>query len=211
MRRSYVAAFALALAFWGAPAGAQQAQTKPTDPPRGPATFDAAAIRRQAAQRAEFHTLLSDPDPMVRLATMQEAMRAGDASQRQMAIDAGLASNESAMVEMALRGVLANVQQIVMEFVDAEGKPTVEGGSASLRLTITNFDKETGHMEGTSACNGDPKWTGQIQGTVFTFNAANNWCSGTLNWVTESVDFRGRVNLTAGSSQGNRNAVWKPR
>ncbi len=198
-------------ALWGGAAGAQQTQQKPADAPRAPATFDAAAIRRLAAQRAEFRTLLADPDPMVRLATMQEAIRAGDASQRQMAIDAGLVSNESAMVEMALRGVLANVQQIVMEFVDAEGKPTVEGGAASLRLTVTRFDTDTGHVEGTSACYNNPKWTGQLQGIVLSFNAENNACSGTLSWTTESGDFRGRVNISGGNSQGNRNAVWKPR
>ncbi|MGI4976811.1 MAG: hypothetical protein ACRYG6_07695 [Janthinobacterium lividum] len=211
MRRHCVAACALLFVLCGGTAGARQTQTKPSDVPKAPATFDAAAIRRLAAQRAEFRTLLSDPDPTVRLATMQEAIRAGDASQRQMAIDAGLASNESAMVEMALRGVMANIQQIVMEFVDAEGKSTVDGRSANFRLTITHFDTETGHVEGTAACANNPKWSGQLQGTVLSFNTDNNWCSGVLNWTAESGDFRGRVNTDNGSASANRNAVWKPR
>lgn len=208
MRRPFVAASTLALALSCAPAGAQQ---RPPDPPRPPVTFDPAAIRRQAAQLAEFKALLADPDPIVRLLTMRETIRAGDAMQRQMAIEIGLASNESAMVEMALRGLLANIQQILIEFVDVEGKPTLEGGTASLRLTITQFSAETGRLEGTIACPNEPKWSGQIQGTVISFNMANNWCSGTLTWAGESGDFRGRVNIDNGFARGNRNAVWKPR
>ncbi len=209
MRSSFVAVFVAALALAWAPAEAQQA--KAVEPARAAPVFDAAAIRRQAAQLAEFRTLLADPDPTVRLLTLREAIRAGDATQRQMAIEMGLASNESEMLELALRGMMANIHQIIMEFVDAEGKLTTAGNTASLRLTVTQFDMETGQIQGTSACNGTPKWSGQLQGVMLVFNADTNMCSGSLTWVSDPGDFRGRVNLYSGQTEGNRNAIWKPR
>jgi hypothetical protein len=201
----------MTFALWVSPGVSQQTQQKPSEAARSGTGFDPAAIRRQAAQLAEFRKLLADPDPSVRLLTMREALRAGDSSQRQLSIEAGLASGESAMIELALRGVMMNIQQIVIEFVDAEGKPTVEGGTASLRLTVGQFNTETGQLSGPSACGNQPKWSGQLQGTVFSFNADNHWCSGTLTWVTESAEFLGRVNIYLGEAQGNRNGVWKPR
>lgn len=188
-----------------------QTPPKPADPPRAAAVFDAASIRRQAAQIAEFRALLSDPDATIRLITMREAIRAGDAVQRQIAIEAGLASSESTMLDVALRGVMMNIQQMIIEFVDADGKPTTEGGAASLRLTVGEFNPESGQIRGTSVCSGGPKWSGQSQGVVFSFNSESSYCSGTLNWTPESGDFRGRVNINGGTSQGNRNAIWKPR
>lgn len=211
MHHRSLAVTAVLMVLWTSQLLAQTA-SKPADAPRTAAgTFDAANIRRQAAQMAEFRALLSDPDPTVRLITMREAIRAGDAGQRQMAIDAGLSSSESAMLDIALRGVMVNIQQIIIEFADADGKPSVEGGVANLRLTLAEFNPESGQTKGTSAYNGSPKWSGQLQGVVFSFNAENHWCSGTLSWNSESGDFRGRVNITAGTSQGNRNAIWKPR
>ena len=191
---------------------ASQAQSpaKP-EPPRPAATFDAASIRRQAAQLAEFRSLLADPDSTVRLLTMREAMRAGDATQRQLAIDAGLASNESAMMEQALRGIFSNIQQIVIEFTDADGKVTAEGSLASFRLTVSQFDPETGKTSGSSSCAFDMKWAGQLQGSVFSFDTNGHGCSGTLSWAADTGDFRGRVNTDNGAPKATRAAVWKPR
>ena len=197
------------MALGWAPAEAQQA--KAAEPARAAPVFDPAAIRRQAAQLAEFRALLADPDPTVRLLTLREAIRAGDATQRQMAIEMGLASNESAMLELALRGVMANIHQIVMEFVDAEGKSTTAGDAASLRLTVTQFDTESGQIQGTSVCSGNAKWSGQLQGTILAFNTDNNSCSGFLTLVSDPGDLRGHINLYFGQTAGNRNAIWKPR
>ena len=187
-----------------------QTSPKPADPPRAAAPFDVASIRRQATQMAEFRALLSDPDSAVRLLAMREAIRAGDATQRQLAIDAGLASNESSMVEQALRGIMVNTRQIVVEFVDADGKPlATAGGFSSIAIPVGQFNPETGQMEGIGAC--ARKWSGQLQGTVFSFNNEDHACSGSLSWTAETGDFRGHVNIDQGRTDANRNAVWKPR
>lgn len=185
---------------------------KPAEAPRPQATFDAASIRRQAGGLAEFRAMLADPDSNVRLLAMREAIRVGDASQRQMAIEAGLASNESSMVEVALRGILTNVQQIVIEATDAEGKITIDGKSPALKLSVVQFDSETGKASGVSSCNAntglDGKWSGQFQGSVFSFDTLSHYCSGTLIWSGDTADFRGRVNM---DSKSPRLSVWKPR
>ena len=183
------------------------AQTQPKQ--SAPARIDPADIRQMAKQRAEFRALLADPDADVRLLTMREAIVHGDAMQRSAAIEAGLASNETAMLEQALRGVMAGTQSIVIEFVDKDGKLTTEGDVASLRLAVTSFDAGTGRIDGTLSCQGNPAFIGQIQGVVFTFK--QEVCSGTLAWSSDTGDFRGRVNLYFGQSKSNRDAVWKPR
>ena len=187
---------------------------KPAEAPRPQATFDAASIRRQAGVLAEFRAMLADPDSNVRLLAMREAIRVGDASQRQMAIEAGLASNESSMVEVALRGILTNVQQIVIEATDAEGKITIDGKSPALKLSVVQFDSETGKASGVSSCvpgGGDGKWSGQFQGSVFSFDTLSHYCSGTLSWSGDTADFRGRVNTDNGDPKYTHLSVWKPR
>ena len=184
---------------------------KPAEAPRPQATFDAASIRRQAGGLAEFRTMLADPDSNVRLLAMREAIRVGDASQRQMAIEAGLASNESSMLEIALRGILINVQQIVIEFTDAEGKVTIDGNKSALKMSLVQFDPETGKASGASSCpfgGSEGKWSGQFQGSVFSFDTLSHYCSGTLIWSGDTADFRGRVNM---DSKSPRLSVWKPR
>lgn len=202
-------ATATAFLVLGALQATAQPTAKPTDPPRTAATFDAAAIRRRAAQMTEFQALLADPDPMVRLLTLREAIRAGDELQRRTAIDSGLASNEASMLEQALRGVLSNTHQIIFEFVDTDGKPTTKGNLATLTMSLTKFDSETGQMEGMGFCG--RQWSGQLQGIVMNFGEVQNVCSGSLAWVVEAGDFRGHLNLTYGELAGNRSAVWKPR
>ena len=187
------------------------AQPAPQKPP-APGQINPAEIRRQAAQRAEFRALLADPDADVRLLTMREAIVNGDAIQRSAAIDAGLASNETAMLEQALRGVMTDTQVITIEFLDKDGKITTESGPANLRLEIKKFDPATGRFEGNIACRDNPAFVGQLQGAVFAFRQApTTWCNGTLTWSPETGDFRGRINFDNGSPTGNRNAVWKPR
>ena len=209
MRRWILTAPAVLLVVWAGQAEAQQPQ-KPAEASRVAKAIDPAAIRRQAAQLAEFRALLSDPDPNVRLLMMREAIANGDPTQHDLAIEAGLASNEVSMLNAALRGVLADTHQIVVEFLDKDGKPTVERGPSNLRLTIESFNADTGHVAGKITCN-DAKWSGQLQGTVISLNSENYYCSGTLNWSTETGDFRGHFNISAGQTDGNRNAVWKPR
>lgn len=209
MRNRFVAVLVAALTPWVGQAGAQQ--QKPAEAPRVARTFDPAAIRRQAAQIAEFRALLSDPDGPVRLLAMREAIANGDGTQRGLAIEAGLASNESVMLDAALKGILANTHQIIIEFIDKEGNPSVDGNTSSIRLTANKFDIDTGHIEGKTPCNNGKGWSGQLQGTVFSFIDDSYICNGTLKWSADTGDFRGRVNFTNGQSAGNRNAVWKPR
>ena len=93
--------------------------------------IDAAEIRRQAAQRAEFRALLADPDADVRLMTMRAAIQSGDEAEREAAIAAGLASNETAMLEQAIRGIMKSTQTIIIQFADGDGKPVgLDNGGA---------------------------------------------------------------------------------
>ena len=204
MRSTFPMATAFLVLLMALPAGAQTQQKQDA-----PARIDPAQIRQMAKQRAEFRALLSDPDADVRLLTMREAIVNGDAMQRSAAIEAGLASNETAMLEQALRGVMVGTHAIVIEFLDKDGKLTTEGDVASMRLVVTSFDAGTGRIEGTLPCGNDPKFVGQLQGVVLTFR--QDICTGTLVWSSETGDFRGRVNLHFGEAKWNRNAVWKPR
>ena len=185
---------------------------KTPDPPRPAAVFDPAAIRKQAAQMAEFRVLLSDPDPNVRLLTMQEAMRSGDAVMREMATEAGLASSESAIINVALTGLLANVQQIVLENVDKDGKLTTPGSRASVVLHVKVFDQDTGKISGiVDTRTSDSTWSGQIKGNVLSFSTTNGSWSGALLWSAETGDFRGRINPNSGRQDGLATVVWKVR
>ena len=199
------------IALSGAAAFAQPAAPPAPQKPPAPGQINPAEIRRQAAQRAEFRALLADPDADVRLLTMREAIVNGDAIQRSAAIEAGLASNETAMLELALRGVMTDTQVVTIEFLDKDGKITTEGGNANMRLLVKKFDPATGRFEGDIACGGNPAFVGQLQGAVFAFKQNENWCSGTLTWSPETGDFRGRINFNNGNPVANRNAVWKPR
>ena len=192
--------------------GAAFAQPAPQKPP-APGQINPADIRRQAAQRAEFRALLADPDADVRLLTMREAIVNGDAIQRSSAIEAGLASNETALLEQALRGIMTDTQVVTIEFLDKDGKITTEGGVANLRLQIKKFDPATGRFEGDIACRGNNlSFIGQLQGAVFAFRQTpDTWCNGNLTWSAETGDFRGRINFGNGDPTANRNAVWKPR
>lgn len=183
------------------------------EPPRPQVSFDAASIRRQVAGLSEFKALLADPDPNLRLLTMREGIRVGDATQRQMAIEAGLASNESSMIEIALRGIIVNIQQIIIESTDAEGKVAIDENNIVLKLTVDKFDLDTGRMSGVSNCvfGDDGKWSGQFQGTVFSFNILNQHCSGTVSWSAETANFVGRIRTDVFGHRGTVTVAWKPR
>lgn len=187
------------------------AQQRPAEASRPAPAFDPAAIRRQAAQLDEFRALLADPSVTVRLLTIRDAITGSDPTMRQFAMDAGLSSNEPAMIEVTLRGILVNTQQMIIEFVNDEGKPILESNPATLRLTIEKFDANTGKIEGIGAGNYNTKWSGQLQGVTFAFLGIDQHMSGSLRWAGETGDFRGRVNINYGDPRGNRNAVWKPR
>ena len=187
------------------PAQSVSAQEKPN----GPARLDAAEIRRQAAQLTELRTLLADPDAHVRLFTMREAILKGDAVQRSTAIEAGLASNETSLLELAVGGILATTQEAIIEFVDSDGKLLPDAKPASLRMTITSYNFNTGRIEGEISCPGHTVFQGQLQGAVFSFKQA--FCSGALSWSGATGDMRGRMNLNRGQPDGNRSAVWRPR
>lgn len=175
----------------------------------GPARLDAAEIRRQAAQLTELRALLADPDAHVRLFTMREAILKGDAVQRSTAIEVGLASDETSLLELAVGGILANTQEAIIEFVDSDGKLLPNAQPSSLRMTITSYNFNNGRIEGNLSCPGSPTFQGQLQGAVFSFK--QYLCSGALSWSGATGDMRGRMNLNGGQPDGNRSAVWRPR
>lgn len=176
-----------------------------------PATLDPAAIRREATKLAELRALLADPDPNVRLLTMREFARSGDAVQRQLVIEAGLSSAEAALQEAALRAVLANVQQIVMHVTPLDGKGSDGKEFDNFALTVSSFESETGRVAGQAG----NKWSGQLQGNVFSFRGDccgySNNMQGSFIWDAEAGEFRGIVNTNGGQASATRKASWRPR
>ena len=184
----------------------------------GPKRIDAAEIRRQAAQRAELRALLADPDADVRLMTMRAAILNGDDNEREAAITAGLASNETAMLEQAIRGIMKSTQTIIIQFADADGKPvTVDNngaggeGTESIRMAVAKFDPTTGRVEGTLSCVSTPTFQGQFQGAIFAFQ--QNYCAGSLAWSPDTADFRERIMIMSNNG-GKKNmtvtGIWRP-
>ena len=169
-----------------------------------PGSLDIASIRRQAAQLAEVRAVLADPDPNIRLLAIREIARAGDPVQRQIAIEMGLASAESAMQEVAIRALMVNVIQIVFVINDADGKPATKGRSNYI-LTVSKFDADTGRIEGST-------WNGQLQGVVFNFRASDSYIIiGRLIWDPEAGEFKGNINFHNGDADEDRRATWRPR
>lgn len=182
-----------------------------------PRRIDAAEIRRQAAQRAELRALLADPDADVRLMTMRAAILNGDEAERGAAIAAGLASNETAMLEQAIRGIMKSAQTIIIQFADGDGKPvSLDNGGAggpgteAIQLAVTKFDPETGRVEGKTFCRSNGMFQGQFQGVIFAFRA--DYCSGSLAWSSDTADFRGRVAVDGYSNAKNMTVtgIWRP-
>ena len=182
---------------------AQRPRTQPqTQTTRPAVALDAAAIRSQAARMAELRALLADPDPNVRLLTIREMARSGDPAQRQMAVDAGLSSAETALQEVALLVLLTGTEQIFIALANPDGSSPVDG-STSLVLAVGTFDPESGRLSGKT-------WSGQLQGTVFSF-ASRDGSAGRLVWEAESNEFRGIITSTGRRAKGERKAVWRPR
>ena len=182
---------------YGQPADKAQARSAELDP---------AAIRREAAKLAELRALLADSDPNVRLLTIREVARNGDAAQRQLAIEAGLSSAEGALQEAALRALMASVQQIVLQVAPQDGKEEGRKDIASFVLSVEKFDPETGRING----RGYSGWNGQVQGGMFTFSNGTSM-SGNLAWDAEAGEYRGTVNTEHGRTSGARKVSWRPR
>ena len=190
-------------------ASAQQSAKPLASGPAAVAGINAGSIRQRAAKAAEFRALLADPDPTVRLLTIQDAIAGGDPAQRQMAIEAGLASNESSLLDAALRGVLADTTTVIIEYAGKDGQPST-GPVPSMRLVISKFDPVTGRFNGPGLCDGG-EMSGQFQGTTFTFSSGGGTCRGSLVWSAENGEFRGRVSDGGGRADAAHNASWKPR
>lgn len=169
------------------------------------AALDPAAIRREAVKLAELRALLADPDPNVRLLTIREVARNGDAAQRQLAIEAGLSSAEGALQEAALRALMANVQQIVLQVTPQDGKESRKDVT-SFVLSVEKFDPETGRINGRNYSG----WNGQVEGGMFTFSNGT-YMSGSLVWDAEAGEYRGTVNTDYGRTSGARRVSWRPR
>lgn len=115
------------------------------------------------------------------------------------------------MVELALRSVLTDAQQLVISLSAPDDRPAQATRQAarrtareasSLVLTITSFDVDTGKFSGRLL-------SGQLQGTVLSFVKGNE--SGKLVWDSESAEFRGTVDLRNNQADLDRGASWRPR
>ncbi|WP_458098532.1 hypothetical protein [Roseomonas sp. WA12] len=186
------------------------AQDQRPSAPRG-APLSPAQLRQQAQQQGtqltEWRTLLNDPDVNLRLIAIREAVRHPDPNVRQIALEVGLASEEAAILEAALRGLLAGTQRITFVYVDKEGRPLEGQNEGRYILNIEVADADAGRYGGATNCNG--RWTGQLQGRILAFASTSDFCAGTATWSPERGEFRGR--MRANGSSSFQEIVWRPR
>jgi hypothetical protein len=190
-------------------ASAAWAQDQRSDAPRG-TPLTPAQLRQQAqqqgAQLTEWRTLLNDPDVNTRLIAIREAVRHPNPNVRQIALEVGLASEEAAILEAALRGLLAGTQRITFVYVDKEGQPLEGQNEGRHILNVEVADADTGRYGGTTNCNA--RWTGQLQGRILTFASNGDFCAGTVTWIPERSEFRGRMRSMGTSFH---EIAWRPR
>lgn len=77
-------------------------------------------------------------------------------------------------------------------------------------MAVTKFDPVTGQVEGKLSCLGNSTFQGQFQGAVFAFR--QDYCSGSLAWSSDTVDFRGRITVAAYGNSKNVivTGSWRP-
>ncbi|MFC7694886.1 hypothetical protein ACFQY5_41035 [Paeniroseomonas aquatica] len=142
----------------------------------------------------------------LRLIAIREAVRHPNSNVRQIAFEVGLASEEAAILEAALRGLLAGTQRITFVYVDKEGQPLEGQNEGRHILNVEVADADTGRFSGTTGCN--TRWTGQLQGRILAFASNGDYCAGTVTWNLERGEFRGRMRP---AGIGFQEIVWRPR
>ena len=70
------------------------------------------AIEARAADLEQAMALISDPDPMVRLAGMEEILKSGDGLKISLATTTAMQSDDTTMKGLAMRGFIVNQGQI---------------------------------------------------------------------------------------------------
>lgn len=186
------------------------------------AQLDPASIRRKAAEVAERKTLLADPDANARLLAMQQAIASPDPAIRGLTIQTGLASNETDLVNTALRGTLTGCSTMLIQYeppkqrgrsVPAVDEPPIgTRQNATLILTTTAFDPATGRVAGVSTCPQSTvgEWTGAVLSSAMTFVTQRNTCHARLEWSAEANEFRGLLTVSCNPAGANLLASWNP-
>ncbi len=83
--------------------------------------------RKRAREIQEIKQVLADPDQTVRLAAFDAMVGSGNATQREMALDAGLASTDSVLRNLAFKHALLGQDQIsITLIVDTEASKVVQ-------------------------------------------------------------------------------------
>ena len=84
----------------------------------GLAAWHASAVAQQAPRREALAKVIegvTDPDPLVRLANLEDVIKRGNATEMQLAIKAAMASSDPDLRSVALRGYMAGVRELYLE------------------------------------------------------------------------------------------------
>ena len=164
--------------------------------PPDPAPAQSAAERRE--QLAQIRERMSDPDPLMRLAYLEEYAEAKDQTVTMLAVRYALSSDDPDLRATALRLYVASLESLDLEVElpdafhaayppDSTDERVLEAkerepifafvyGAKVIRLKVTNFDFGSGRLE-VAAMNGlselDQQFSGegQVRGTTLTVNA----------------------------------------
>lgn len=181
-----VAALAVAAAMTGASVGAAHAD---------------AAERRAALEKVRDG--LNDPDPLVRLITLEEVSTSEDALLRNMALRQAIGIADPDLQALAARMFFGGLQTFSLDLAnarvtggdEAKAKPILtQLQQTGLNFQVRDFDVATGAFKIGFQAHGDPM-DGQVTGTTVAFqtywhNFAN--CRTTLR-VGEALDLSGTI------------------
>jgi len=82
------------------------------------ASWHASAVAQQAQRREALAKVIegvTDPDPLLRLAHLEDVIKRGNATEMQLAIKAAMASSDPDLRSVALRGYMVGVRELYLE------------------------------------------------------------------------------------------------
>jgi len=139
------------------PVGAQAASPDVPEPSTAillvqhPDASSTDAIRARAQRLREARALLNDPDPIVRLAALNEMLKSGDPAERQLGTTLGFASADHDLRALALRQRLQPPTELSFDLVGSTKQATEELArgevGSHLVVRVETFTEATGLMK----------------------------------------------------------------
>ncbi len=167
----------------------------------------AASANSRAERLAEIQRQINDPNPLMRLAYMEEIAASGDATAIQLAIRTAMATDDEQLQSLSLRVYFSNLRSIHFQ-VESNQQADSDASdwtrvSYSLGYIIGNFDSSTGGFAAqyiTSNLSDRYMGIGQVSGLVVRIQTPVRFQSGAgrnCNLFLEAGEdlvFRGTVN-----------------